>query len=107
MPLIPAPPMPMKCTAPSSRQRRAPASVQAATSAALIAHSRPPPLEHEVGQPLVGVGTPAARGVPGPSPASRAGSVSSGTSVLCDPGRRQLGVVDQQPAPGLDDRQRR
>ena len=51
MPLMPAPPMPTKCTAPSSASAGT-GSVQAATSAALIA---PRHLQHDVGQPLVGV----------------------------------------------------
>ena len=78
MPLIPAPPMPTKCTAPSSASDGT-GAVQAATSAALIARS-PPTVQHDVGQPLVGVGRPRPRPRAGRTPASAAGSVSSGTT---------------------------
>ena len=69
MPLIPAPPMPMKCTAPSSAQRRAPGPVHAATSAALTARH----LQHDVGQPLVGVRRTRRPRRAGPTAASAAG----------------------------------
>ncbi len=62
-------------------------------------------LQHDVGQPLVGVGDARCRGVPG-VPVQRRRVGEQRHQVRLDPGRRQVGVLDQQPATGIDDRQR-
>src|SRR4051795_7701635 len=97
MPLIPAPPMPMKCTAPSSG-REGTGPVQAATSAALTGH-----LQHEVGQLLVGIGRAGRLGV-ARVPREPLGVGEQRYEVLLDPGGAQVGVLDQQPAAGVDHR---
>ena len=94
MPLMPAPPMPTKCTRPEvgvaqvgGHRRPLPRAADRTRSASASSASRSP------------------RRPPRRSwPRSRAGSVSSGSTVERTYAGVEVGVVDEQAPPGVDDR---